>query len=532
MNLMIVEDEIRLRSSLANNIPWDSHGIEIIGLAANGKEALELIDHKKPDIVLLDIQMPEMNGISFARTVRKKDPHIQFIILSGHDNFSFAQSALEIGVFKYLLKPAGEEAILHAVIDAAELLRENIEKRHNTAILQQKWMNHLPHLQKIFLQNWLNGKYVAWEIVKKSKDLLIDLSSEQQFAVVLLDMDPLLETETRFNTSDVPLLQFSLGRIAQEFFSATPSSWVFSDSQEYTVVLFASDTHNTQEFLLRINTDISKLLMVVKDALKLTASAGISASTRKIEELNKVYKQAFTTLQERMVYGNHIALPYQEEYGKEENITIEPHLEKALEIALETADLDKALNILNQLWNNGIESAGSLEEIHEHVLYLSSLYIRIIQKQGWSVKEVSNKDYAYFQNLQALSTKEQTYQWINRITKSYIDYLQKQRKSTSHEIVKVILDMIEKEMSQELTLQTVADKLFINSSYLSRLFKQETSKAFSSYVLERKMERAKKALINGTKVYDAANMVGYKDPSYFTRVFRKYWGVTPGEILK
>lgn len=120
MNLLIVEDEIRLRSSLANNIPWNTCGIEVVGLAGNGREALELVDLKRPDIVLLDIQMPEMDGITFARIVHEQDPDIQFVILSGHDNFSYAQSALEIGIFKYLLKPAGEEAILEAVIAAGK----------------------------------------------------------------------------------------------------------------------------------------------------------------------------------------------------------------------------------------------------------------------------------------------------------------------------------------------------------------------------------------------------------------------------
>jgi two-component system response regulator YesN len=97
-------------------------------------------------------------------------------------------------------------------------------------------------------------------------------------------------------------------------------------------------------------------------------------------------------------------------------------------------------------------------------------------------------------------------------------------------MVKSILGIVENEMDQEITLHTVADRLYLNSSYLSRLFKQETGKSFSNYVLERKMERAKAALVDGAKISEAASMVGYHDGSYFTRVFRKFWGVTPGEI--
>jgi two-component system response regulator YesN len=97
-------------------------------------------------------------------------------------------------------------------------------------------------------------------------------------------------------------------------------------------------------------------------------------------------------------------------------------------------------------------------------------------------------------------------------------------------MIKTILSLVENEIDQEMTLHAVADRLYVNSSYLSRLFKQETGKAFSTYVLERKMERAKAILQEGARVYDAAAGVGYRDVSYFTRVFRKYWGVTPGEV--
>src|SRR4051812_27812528 len=128
MNLMIVEDELRLRNSLANNIPWEEHGIEVVGLAANGLEALHLIHRKKPDILLMDLQMPEMDGLTLIRKLHETDTFIKIIILSGHDNFSFAQDALRFGVSKYLLKPAGDAEILESVLEAADQLRKDLER--------------------------------------------------------------------------------------------------------------------------------------------------------------------------------------------------------------------------------------------------------------------------------------------------------------------------------------------------------------------------------------------------------------------
>nr|WP_150959205.1 response regulator [Aneurinibacillus sp. XH2] len=530
MNLMIVEDEARLRNSLANNIPWEDHGIEVVGLAANGKEALELIERKKPDIVLMDIQMPEMDGLTLARQVREKDPYLQFIILSGHDNFAFAQSAVELGISKYLLKPAGDTDIVEAVLEAAEKVRAEMEKRHSERKLQLKWAQHLPYVKEMFLQYWLAGKFEEWEVSEKGRDLLPGLQKDQQYIVAVVDMDPLPEGETRFNESDGPLLDFSVKSVALEYLERTPC-WICSDSAGSTAIIFtAAPEEDGQDFLLHVNTLIVKLLFVIKECLKLTASAGISKPSSDKEAVGKLYMQARKALQERIVYGNDLAVPYREENAADPVLPSETNIEKKLEIALELADTDQALEALDAIWQQGMLKAGSVEEMQENVLYLSSLFIRFVHKQGWSLQEVVGADFGYYHNLQSLASKDQIRQWMNRFVRSFIAYQQKQRKTTSHKMVRDILTIVDKEMDQELSLHTVADRLFVNSSYLSRLFKQETGKSFSAYVLERKMEFAKQYLLEGAKVYDAARMVGYRDVSYFTRVFRKYWGVTPGEI--
>lgn len=240
--------------------------------------------------------------------------------------------------------------------------------------------------------------------------------------------------------------------------------------------------------------------------------------------------QAVRALQNRIVLGTDLAIPYREEPRNEPLLTPQPNLEKALEIALETGEIEKAFDALAALWDGGMAKADTLADIHEQILYFASLFVRMIQQQGWPVREVAGDDFAYFHNYRELAAKEQIIGWLHRLIRSYVAYAGERRKVTSHDTVKAILLLVENEIDQEMTLHAVADRMFVNSSYLSRLFKEETGKPFSSYVLERKMVRAKAILQEGARVYDAAAAVGYRDVSYFTRVFRKYWGVTPGEI--
>lgn len=530
MYLMIVEDEPRLRNNLALEIPWEDHGIEVIGLAESGEEALKLFDRKKPDIMLLDVQMSGMSGLELAKLVRLKNPYIKMIVLSGHDNFEFAQIAMETGISKYLLKPAGDSEILNAVLESAAELREQLDALHNQTLLTQKWTQHLPHLRELFLMNWLQGKYSLWEIEKHSSDMMMDLDTPRLYCVAIVDMDPLQAAETRFRADDTSLLQVSLKYIASQDLKP---EWMFLDSNGSTVIVFHTcSVEDPEPFILYVNATIGKLLNIVKESLKLTASAGISEYTDQVIDMNKLYEQARQALQRRIVYGKHIAISYQARFEQDMLDLGQPNSERELEIGIETGNLAKALEAFDKQWNSLMLEADTMDKVNEIILYFGSLIVRLIQQRGCSVKEVAGSDFPYLLHLQSFATKEQVYECLQRIIHHFITYQHARRGSAGHRMVEAALQIIDDGIQEDLTLYNVAERLFINSSYLSRLFKQETGKSFSAYVLEHKMERAKSILIKGAKVYDTASAVGYRDLSYFTKVFRKYWGVTPGEFSK
>lgn len=532
MNLMIVEDEPRLRNNLALDIPWEEHGIQVVGLAASGEEAIALFDRKKPDIMLVDVQMPGMNGLELASWVFNKDPLVRMIVLSGHDVFEYAQKALSLGISKYLLKPAGDTEIIQAVLQAAADLKQHLDQLHNTALLQEKWTQHLPNLREAFIVNWLHGKYSAWELEKRSADLQMELESIAHYCVAVVDMDPLGVDETRYKPGDTSLLQISLKYIAQETMENV-DGWTAQDTDGSTLIVFTSRTKDGEDNLIHeVNARIGKLLGVVKECLKITASAGISGMLGKPREIYKLYEQAREALQKRIVYGNHIAVTYQDRFEHELNQVSYPDVERELEIALETGNTDKSLQSLQRLWGGVMDEAHTVDEVNEGLFYFSSLFIRLIQQRGCSVKEVAGSDMSFLQNLQSFATREQVYECLLRILHRLDESLNQRRGAAGHKMVDAVLKMIEEGVHEELSLHLVAERLYINSSYLSRLFKQETGKPFSAYVLERKMERAKAALLEGAKVYDAASAVGYRDVSYFTKVFRKFWGVTPGEVAR
>lgn len=528
---MIVEDEPRLRNSLSLDIPWKTYDIEIVAVAASGEEALVLLERKKPDILLVDIQMQGMNGIELSRRVMEKDSLVRVIILSGHDNFEYAQAAMELGITKYLLKPAGEKEIIHAVQQAADDLKKHLDGLHNLNIMREKWQQYLPNLQEMFLLNWLHGKYVNWEIERRSMEVKLNLENIQMYSVAVLDMDPIKEDDERFYQDDQSLLQSSLKSICAKTFETEPIFTVM-DQDGSTVLIFTTERNDSEALQYIVNANVSRIMGIVKECLKVTASAGISGVTREPLELNMLYEQARTALQQRILYGDDLIVHHQENDETMSGRTTYPELERQLEIALDTGSEAGCMDTFSLLWNRVMTHASSVDVVQEGLFYFNSLMIRLIQQKGYSVKEVAGDDINYLQDINSIITKEQAWECHTRLLNNLLNQLASKKGAAGHKTVEAALQMIESSLHEELSLHMVAEKLFINSSYLSRLFKQETGMSFSAYVMERKMHKAKAALQDGAKVYDAAKMTGYKDVSYFTKVFRRYWGVTPGGIGK
>ncbi|QHW33692.1 response regulator [Paenibacillus rhizovicinus] len=532
MDLMIVEDELRLLNSLANNIPWEAHAIEVVALASDGKEALSVFERKQPEIIIMDIVMPEQDGLSLSREILQRMPDTRIIVLSGHDDFQYAQRAVEIGVFKYLLKPAGDEEIVKAVTEAAAAARSLRENRLKLEDLQTRWTLHLPRLRVDFLRDWVNGKFADDEIDDHVRQLSLALEAGRRYCVVAAEVDPLLRAEASSGKEDLPLLQFSLFSIASEWLRSAQCE-VFQAYNGTTVLIFKGAAgEKDRDLLQRTNQSVKKLVSSAHEYLKVTtSSAGIGLAVGR-ESVAVSYMQARKALQERAVLGHEIVISYHEHPKEPRAFEFQRDLEKRVLIALETSDKTEAAARITSIVGDQVASLDTLRNFQEYMLFLQSLLTRIIHAQGWSVLDVLGDDTMELQTPEAVQTRQQMREWSGRMIDKIIGYAEAERKSGTHRLIRNVHAMIEASMDQDVTLHTVADRLYINSSYLSRLFKKETGRSFSDYVLEQKMNKARELLQTGLKVSDAARMTGYMDASYFIKLFRKFWGVTPGELKR
>ncbi|MDF2668179.1 MAG: AraC family transcriptional regulator [Paenibacillus sp.] len=532
MNLMIIEDEVDIRQRLVQTIPWEDHGIHVAAEVGDGLDAWRMVERVKPDLLLLDIRLPGINGLDLAAKIRETEKDLKIIILSGHDDFEYARASIDIGVSHFLLKPAGNDEVMKAVLNAAGQLQSERAERHERHLLETNWEQYLPKLKAHFYESWMNGHYTDWQLKQQSEKLGIRLADSHFFAVVVFEMDPLEEAEVRFSKQDTGLLQFSLYSITEECLRGS-DCFVLHNSYGSILALFHSrSSEHEGEFQQRINFLAVKVLSVVKDCLKLTASAGIGSVFADRSEAIHSLRLAKRALLTRVVYGHHLALHHPDLQLEEDqpSVWFQPASLRSLTVALDMEDEEHAMKAMEELIGELGQTATSAEIIQEQVLLLSSLLTQSIHTRNWSVAAVLQEDAALLHHLSSFVTREQIASFLRRIVRKILAFAAQRRNTGSSKLIQDMLHLIEEHIDMDISLQSMANRFYINSSYLSRLFKHNMKKSYSDYVMERKMLRARQHLIDGSKVHDAARMVGYINVGFFSKQFQKYWGVVPSEM--
>ncbi|RAV20122.1 response regulator [Paenibacillus contaminans] len=531
MKLLIVEDEHHVRERLAEGIEWNAAQIELVDAVASGREAVTILQKEHVDIIVTDIQMPDMNGLELAGKVKEEFPRIKVIVLTGYDDFEYARESIECGVFNYLVKPVANERLLEVVMEAKTLREQELSEKHNLALLEQRWKEHLPHLQVSFYKNWLAGRYSLWDIEKRSRDLQLSLEGKQAWPIVI-DMDPIPEGNDRFLANDRPLVQFSLYTLARDVF-ADMDCVTLQDDDGMTTAIFSAPQDEGEEWQLRVKQQVNVLLETVKDCLKLTASAGIGHPAADKQLVPWAYKQSRMALQERIILGNGMTIHFRDDVLVQDSWTAMSDLEKELEMAIETGNGPGMRELSGRIMEIGFGAGVPVTEAKEVLLRIMCLLARIVHSHGWTLRETLGEDYEDFERYNELLTREQICEWLQRMTGRISGAIARRRQSGTQITVNEMMRFIQERLhEEELSLYLVAEKLYVNYSYLSRIFKKLTGQSFSDYVLRLRMERAKELLAKGDKVYDAASQVGYRHVNYFSKAFSKYYGVKPSDMFK
>jgi two-component system response regulator YesN len=532
--LLIVDDERHVVERLAGTMDWESLGIESVHRAYSAQEALALLHTTTIDIMITDIQMPGMTGLELIAVVRRKWGKTRCILLSGYADFSYAQEAIQHGTADYLLKPVSEEQVRDTVQRVLQQIQAEWEELVSGQRIQHTLNENLPLLRGSLLNQLLQGRrYSGEEWDRKMLELGISTFFNSPFAMVMVRME---EQFLHYDAHSLSLFEYAVGNIAEELFSPQYDLWHSKDSHDYLVFMLKLKTENAeieqwQQHLERTSSELQK---AVTTYLKGKISVLVSTWGQFPDDVTTVYNQALSLFRKRIGSEHNLFMTANEDESPQESHRTLQHLYElpTLTQLLETGRWfeveEKLIGVfkeLNEQWPQ------SQEHVLEVFFAVSSAFSYITHKNGRQLADLIGGD--YFKMTEGLPFRSVSLlrEWSLRVLGQLKADMDKEVNDARSSIVHRVQQFVEQNLSSDVSLQTIADHIYLHPVYLSKIYKLETKQNITDYVFQLRMERAAYLLNNSQdKIYEIAEKMGYQRAHSFIHVFKKHYGITPQEF--
>ena len=546
VKLFLVEDEIVMRDGIKRQINWEKEDIEFVGEASDGELAWPMILETKPDILLTDIKMPFMDGLELSALVRKELPDTAIIILSGYDEFVYAQQAVSLGVTDYLLKPLPPGKLLECIRRVQEKIEQERAQPENNA-----WSEELAREQKDAEKNLLFRALVTndrslKEILAMADHLGIHISA-RYYSVILMTV------RGKENAMPSEQLRTELAAIPEQI-----PGWIFFDRNENGFAMIG--TANSEEEVSDTQKELIRRLKecVEKDA-EHTWFIGAGRTVGRISDIGKAYNSANKALSSRFITGmNRVVTADETDSVKKDlsGLQVSPLPTEARVSEIDAAALDIDQAVTNDNSRKMLEEylrTGTLEEaepfleglfqsigednLNSYLLltYLSmDMYftmVRFLKDMGRQVNEIDKKCGDINSLLKGRITAEQARSYLTSYLKEVIALRDHNTEKRYGKILRQAVSYIDTHFDQEdISLNRVAQTVGMSPNHFSSIFSQELGTTFIEYLIGKRMERAKELLrTTQLRSSEVAYRVGYRDPHYFSSTFKKIQGMTPRE---
>ena len=233
--LVVADDEPKIRRGLEKILNWNEFNIEIVGEAEDGEIALEVIKEKTPDIILLDINMPFLNGLNLLQKLKDINNKSIVIIISGYDDFLYAQKALQLNAFDYILKPVNKNSMEEIIMKAVDKLNEIEKETHYLEWVNKQLNKNVDALKKTFFSEWLNNELSDEQVLKEMEFFNIDFGKNIGLMVIkLVDKLNIEIMDKKWNTE---LLEFAIANLLNDKFKEANIKFIFADDKKNIILV-------------------------------------------------------------------------------------------------------------------------------------------------------------------------------------------------------------------------------------------------------------------------------------------------------
>ena len=526
-NLLIVDDELEIVSWLEEMFRYDFDREIGVYTARSGKAALELLNRVRFDVVLTDIHMPQMDGITLFHKVKENWPRCKTVFLTGYQNFDDVYSVFQHRDVRYVLKSERDEVIKKAVSDAFADLEAQLEEERVRRLEKEKLENADQWMKRDFFQDALNGRLTEGQKKQAADSLRLSLQPDRELLLFLLRVDEVAENGEEQTENLVSLLKEGMPeRLRYEIYLQEHRHlFLFLQPEK------AEDTDWDGIFEVGLGA-VENVQEMFRDTWGITFSAVVRERPLSVDGL----ADASARMKQIMVGyvgKNHELILREDTLEKEMTeaqpqnaISLVPMLRSYLELGKQT----EYFGVLSEL-------SSEMQGKSRHDIYAMELYYSI----ATLLLQFINENHIYMQlafriGMYRLMKADEHENWMEaaqflfEVSEAVFELLGERENTLTERALNRVIHYIDTHLSEDLPLKTLADVGGFNASYLSRLFRQTCDQTITEYILNKRMDAAKKLLEEtDEKIQDISAGTGYISAQSFARAFRNSTGLSPAE---
>ena len=534
--VMIVDDEPLILAGIASLLDWKEYGCEISGKAANGQQALKLMEEQKPDIVITDIKMPGMDGIGFMKAVKERGwDDVIFILLTNLEEFSLARQALSLGAVEYLVKM---ELTEEKLADSLRLAMERREMKRKaeaagTAVTVSREEAVRGYIEKLltdggtFSGGASSGN--ASEASAQNQGEGYDSCLRRPVLAIISFNYGYEGFSSDFTREDQKkVISFAENIIEQMVKGYFDHSCLVR--RELNSLVLVMSTDGIEDYREQIRSLGEKIISVVKDYFEVSVSVAVSSRKESLGEFGALLYEAMSATNHYFYHSLDPVVFYSEECETSARLTGSFHigfLKKDLSQAVALNDSGRLEEILDQvaclLREHNPSRQQAVNACANLYFFLSSFF-----------EDGEEPDFPYevniMEKLGRLGTLGQIIQWINWFKEAVSRILERRRDTRVDKIAEMVREYVMEHYKERITLGQAAEALNISQGYLSTAFKKQSGESFTNYVSAIKIEKAKELIASHQyMMYEVSDLLGFDTPFYFSKVFKKVTGMSPKE---
>ena len=542
LKIFLAEDEVIVRETIKRMIPWEDLGFELVGEAADGEMALPLLLRQKPDLLITDIKMPFMDGLTLAKVAKKEIPGLKVVILSGYDDFNYAKQAINIGVEDYLLKPITKNALIERLTEIRSRYEHEKTQKEYYEKFHREMQAYEKNSSRDFFEALVSGSMDMMEIYRRSEKLGLDIVAEAYNVLIFTmnceeDFSGQREGYSEWEAESLELLE--------EFFSENTSAMLFRCNIFSYGVLIKGQKETIEENTRSCVSEIQRILDRKEQKRQWFVAAG--EPVERLSQIQKSYYSASRAFSQRYLYDENILyydeMETMEHPGGQAEIEDNAYLQKVDVNALNPAILQKFLSnglqeeaenfVKDYFYAIGQEPMESLVFRNYVILNVRFSVISFIKGLGCDTNEMESADTEEVLT-ESGKSMESAIAYAENVISRAITLRDQNSGNKNRSILKTAVDFIDSHyMEEDISLNTVANVANVSANHFSALFSQNMGQTFIEYLTSLRMNKAKELLrCTGMRSSEIAGEIGYKDAHYFSYLFKKTQGMTPSDYRK